>query len=155
SYAATERHAARIADVGARLVPYATTLSGPEPPPQFTARDFHRATEAALRETGHVLPQVLDGFAGDRPDLVLHDATMAWWGRLAAAAWEVPVVAGWPNLVGNRHWSMNRYIKVNPLHPRLLWNLWRGHPPARRPGLGAAPPGRAGGRPAQPVPSSL
>ena len=135
SYAATERHAARIADVGARLVPYATTLSGPEPPPQFTARDFHRATEAALRETGHVLPQVLDGFAGDRPDLVLHDATMAWWGRLAAAAWEVPVVAGWPNLVGNRHWSMNRYIKVNPLHPRLLWNLWRAHRLARRHGL--------------------
>ncbi|MGV0836625.1 macrolide family glycosyltransferase [Mycolicibacterium thermoresistibile] len=135
SYAASDAHAARIADVGARLVPYETTLTGPEAPPHFTARDFHRATDAALRETEHVLPQVISGFAGDRPDLVLHDATMAWWGRLAAATWNVPVVAGWPNLIGNRHWSLNRYVKVNPAHPRLLRTLWRAHRLARRYGL--------------------
>ncbi|MGV0578542.1 macrolide family glycosyltransferase [Mycolicibacterium elephantis] len=137
TYAATTEHSARVADVGARLVPYRSTMGGPEPPPQFTAEDFHRATHAALREAESVLPQVLSGFRGEEPDLVLHDATVAWWGRMAAAAWDVPVVACWPNFVGNRHWSLNRYVKINPAHPKLLLMLWRVHRVARRHGLTA------------------
>lgn len=131
SYAATAAHADRVADVGARLVPYRTTIAGAEPP-QFTARDMHHAAKVAFRETEYVLPQVLSGFRGDEPDLVLHDATMAWWGRLAAVTWSVPVVAGWPNLVGNRHWSLNRYVRLNPMHPKMLLALWRAHRLARR-----------------------
>lgn len=136
TYAATAAHAARIADVGAGLVPYRTTLSGrPGPPPQFTARDFHRAAEAALVESEDVAPQVLSGFRGDEPDVVVHDATMAWWGRLVAARWGVPAVACWPNFVGNRHWSLNRYVKANPLRPAMVRALWRVHRSARRHGL--------------------
>lgn len=137
TYAATAAHAARIADVGAGLVPYRTTLGAGPAPPQFTAGDFHHAVDAALRESESVLPQVLSGFCSDTPDVVLHDATMAWWGRLAAARWGVPVVACWPNLVGNRHWSLNRYVRINPLHPRMLRALWRVHRLARGDGLSA------------------
>ncbi|WNG87595.1 glycosyltransferase [Mycobacterium sp. ITM-2016-00317] len=138
SYAATTAHAGRVADAGARLVPYRTLMNDAGPPPQFTGQDFAHAMTVALDETEFVLPQVLSGFHGDDPDLVLHDATMAWWGRLAAASWSVPVVAGWPNLVGNRHWSMNRYVKVNPLRPKMLRALWRAQRLARRHGLNVA-----------------
>ncbi|EJZ05927.1 glycosyltransferase, MGT family protein, partial [Mycolicibacterium vaccae ATCC 25954] len=125
SYAATTAHAARVADTGAHLVPYRTLMDDAGPPPQFTGRDFAHAMTVALDEAEYVLPQVLSGFRDDAPNLVLHDATMAWWGRLAAATWSVPVVAGWPNLVGNRHWSMNRYVKVNFLQASMLRALWR------------------------------
>ncbi|KWX56666.1 macrolide family glycosyltransferase [Mycobacterium sp. NAZ190054] len=135
SYATTAEHAGRVSDVGARLLPYRTTLSGADHPPQFTARDMHHATDMALHEVNHVLPQVLSSFRGAEPDLVVHDATMAWWGRLAAASWGVPVVAGWPNFVGNKHWSLNRYVRLNPAHPKMLSVLWRAHRLARRHGL--------------------
>jgi MGT family glycosyltransferase len=138
SYAATTAHAARVADTGAHLVPYRTLMDDAGPPPQFTGRDFAHAMTVALDEAEYVLPQVLSGFRDDAPDLVLHDATMAWWGRLAAATWSVPVVAGWPNLVGNRHWSMNRYVKVNFLQASMLRALWRVQRLARRYGLNAA-----------------
>lgn len=138
SYAATTAHAARVADAGAHLVPYRTLMDDAGPPPQFTGRDFAHAMTVALDETEYVLPQLLSGFRDDTPDLVLHDATMAWWGRLAAATWSVPVVAGWPNLVGNRHWSMNRYVKVNFLQAPMLRALWRVQRLARRYGLNAA-----------------
>ncbi|ANI42868.1 macrolide family glycosyltransferase [Mycolicibacterium vaccae] len=138
SYAATTAHAARVADTGAHLVPYRTLMDDAGPPPQFTGRDFAHAMTVALDEAEYVLPQVLSGFRDDAPNLVLHDATMAWWGRLAAATWSVPVVAGWPNLVGNRHWSMNRYVKVNFLQASMLRALWRVQRLARRYGLNAA-----------------
>ncbi|MGV0713841.1 macrolide family glycosyltransferase [Mycolicibacterium sp. XJ662] len=149
TYAATSTHRARVTDVGAQLVPFRTTMAGSQPPPQFTARDFHRATHAALDEVEYVLPQVRSGFSGEEPDLVMHDATVAWWGRLAAADWGVPVVASWPNFVGNRHWSLNRYVKINPLNPRLLAALWRAHRIARRHGLTAANLLQAAGADAQ------
>ena len=135
TYAATEAHAAPIADVGAGLVSYTTTLTAGSGPPQFTARDFHRAADAALVECESVLPQVLSQFRGHEPDVVLYDATMAWWGRLAAAHWEARSVACSPNLVGNRHWSMNKYVKVSPVNPGLLRVLWKAHRLARRHGL--------------------
>jgi MGT family glycosyltransferase len=135
TYAATAAHAGRVADVGAELLAYRSTLTDGPGPPQFSARDFDRAIHAALDESEHVLPQAISGFCGDEPDAVVHDATMAWWGRLAATRWGVPAIASWPNLVGNRHWSLNRYVKMNPLHPRMLGVLWRAHRLARRDSL--------------------
>ncbi|MGE2734116.1 macrolide family glycosyltransferase [Mycolicibacterium vaccae] len=136
TYAATAAHAAAIADVGAEVVTYRTKLTDGAPP-QFSARDFPSALGSALTEAQSALAQVLPAFGADVPDLVVHDGTMAWWGRLAAARWQTPVVACWPNFVGNRHWSLNRYVKINPVDPRLLRMLWRTHRLARRYGLTA------------------
>lgn len=85
-------------------------------------REFTRAMGLLLDETTAMVPQ-LD--QAPRPDLVLHDGTLAWWGRNLAHRWGVPAVETWPNFVGNEHWSMNTYTKITPLSPRFLWQVLR------------------------------
>ncbi|HEU4323540.1 MAG TPA: macrolide family glycosyltransferase [Roseiflexaceae bacterium] len=135
SYAVTTSYADRISELGAKLVPYQTARADSGPPPQFTAKDFPRAMRGALREARFVLPQVIEGYRGGEPDVVVHDASIAWWGRIAAATWKAPVVPCWPNFVGNKHWSLNTYIKLNPFHPAFLFALWQASRLARPYGL--------------------
>lgn len=114
----------RMAATGARVVPMpsAWESAGLEDPPQMHGRHLIRAMGYLLEETRALVPLLV---AHPRPDLVLHDGPLAVWGRVLAHHWAVPSVEVWPNLVSNRHWSMNRYSKVNPLDPRFVVMMLR------------------------------
>ncbi|MEV4836392.1 macrolide family glycosyltransferase [Nonomuraea sp. NPDC049486] len=137
TYATTEEYAPRVAETGAEVVPFTSSweaLKG-RPAPQMHGREFIRATRMLLGETKTVLAQLGDG---ERPDLVVHDGPMAWWGRVLAHRWDVPSVETWPNLVGNEHWSMHlKYTTFNPLSPGFLLLFARLAAFLRREGLGA------------------
>ncbi len=123
SYWAPRMFADRIADTGARFEPVISTweqLDGE--PPQMHGKELIRAMGLLLDETKALLPALAEA---SPPDLVLHDGTLAWWGRILAHRWGVPTVETWPNFVSNRHWSMNAYAKINPVSPRFLWQVLR------------------------------
>jgi len=119
TYAAPTVLADRITETGAELVGYTSTFEKFREPPKFDRKDLGKAMAMNLRETQAVLPQVAESFV-DKPDLVVHDGPIGWWGGLLAARWGVPAVVSWPNLVGNEHWSMAKYLPFNPLSPRIL-----------------------------------
>ncbi|MBE2999294.1 glycosyl transferase [Nocardiopsis sp. HNM0947] len=119
-YAAPRPFADRIAATGAEYVPVTSTWEGSdEGVPQMHGRELVRAMGLLLEETRAAVDQ-LDGLAP--PDLVVHDGTLVWWGRILAHRWGVPSVETWPNFVGNRHWSMKSYVRLNPLSP-ALWRV--------------------------------
>jgi MGT family glycosyltransferase len=137
TYATTEEYAPRVAETGAEVVLFTSSWEAlrDRPAPQMHGREFVRATRMLLGETKAVLAQLGDG---ERPDLVVHDGPMAWWGRVLAHRWNVPSVETWPNLVGNEHWSMHlKYTTFNPLSPGFLLLLARLAAFMRRQGLGA------------------
>ncbi|MEU4422133.1 macrolide family glycosyltransferase [Actinoplanes sp. NPDC024001] len=120
TYATTTAYAERVAETGAEVVPVTSTWEGRGDieTPQMHGRDLVRAMNLLLTETKAMLAQ-LGG--AERPDLVVHDGTMCWWGRILAGRWQVPSVETWPNLVSNEHWSMARgYTTFNPLSPGFL-----------------------------------
>lgn len=94
----------------------------PDAIPQMHGREMVRAMGLLLDETKSMVEQLADL---PRPDLVVHDGTLAWWGRILAHRWGVPSVETWPNFVGNKHWNMNRYVRINPFGPRFLLTLLR------------------------------
>ncbi|GIE99445.1 macrolide family glycosyltransferase [Paractinoplanes rishiriensis] len=121
TYATTTAYAERVAGTGAEVVPVTSTWEGRGGDirtPQMHGKELVRAMKLLLIETKAMLAQ-LSGVA--RPDLVVHDGTMCWWGRILAGRWQVPSVETWPNLVSNEHWSMaQKYTTVNPLSPGFL-----------------------------------
>lgn len=130
TYAAPEPFADAITATGAHVIPLDSSWLRMENQraPQFHGRAFARASELALVETKHMMGQ-FDAMRWrgelDAPDLVVHDGPVAWWGRLLAHDWGVPAVENWPNLVSNRHWNMQQYIRMNPVDPVFLRFIWR------------------------------
>ncbi|MBR8743651.1 macrolide family glycosyltransferase [Nocardiopsis sp. MG754419] len=123
TFAAPEEFAARVTETGAEHVPTPTTWRGGGDAPQMHGRGFVRAVGLLLEEIRVVHASQVDRQA---PDLVVHDGTLAWWGRLLAHRWQVPAVENWPNLVSNEHWGMHQeYTKFNPMSPRFLLTLFR------------------------------
>lgn len=94
----------------------------PDAIPQMHGREMVRAMGLLLDETKSTVEQLADL---PRPDLVVHDGTLAWWGRILAHRWGVPAVETWPNFVGNKHWNMGRYVRINPVSPRFLLTMLR------------------------------
>lgn len=94
----------------------------PEAIPQMHGREMVRAMGLLLDETKAMVEQLADL---PRPDLVVHDGTLGWWGRILAHRWEVPSVETWPNFVGNKHWNMSEYVRINPFSPRFLLTMLR------------------------------
>ncbi len=95
SFAATRKAAPAVAAAGAILIEYDTSLDEDDTGiPRFSA---------LLREARLVLPALTQRYAASVPDLVVYDATMAWWGRLLAARWGVPAVPVWPGFVPREH----------------------------------------------------
>lgn len=90
--------------------------------PQMHGREMVRAMGLLLDETKSMVEQLADL---PPPDLVVHDGTLAWWGRILAHRWAVPSVETWPNLVGNKHWNMSSYVRLNPLSPTFLLTMLR------------------------------
>ncbi len=124
TYWAPRPFADRIAETGARFEPVTSTWEamGREEIPQMHGRELVRAMGMLLDETAALVPVLA---AAEPPDLVLHDGPLAWWGRVLAHRWELPSVETWPNLVGNRHWSMRAYARINPLSPQFLRTILR------------------------------
>jgi MGT family glycosyltransferase len=120
TYATTGPYAERVAETGAEVVPVTSTWEGGGGAdiPQFHGRELVRAMAVLLEETKSMLVQLHDA---ERPDIVVHDGTMGWWGRILARRWQVPSVETWPNLVSNEQWAMSqKYTTFNPLSPGFL-----------------------------------
>ncbi|NRQ38739.1 glycosyl transferase [Nonomuraea sp. NN258] len=119
TYATTAMFAEPVAETGAEVVPITSTWDGLDiKPPQMHGKELIGAMGLLLKETKAMLSQ-LD--RGERPDLVVHDGPLCWWGRILAGRWRVPSVEVWPNLVSNAHWSMStEYATLNPWSPRFL-----------------------------------
>lgn len=123
TYWAPQMFAERIIETGARFEPVTSTWEQLEGgPPQMHGKELIGAMGLLLDETAAMVPRLIHA---PPPDLVLHDGTLAWWGRVLAHHWDVSAVETWPNFVGNEHWSMNAYTKINPLSPRFLWQILR------------------------------
>lgn len=97
TYANDPSFRATVEAAGASLVPYTTTL-----PIHGTSADAWPEDPVAgqrlfLVEGRAALPQLREAYAGDTPDLVLHDTT-GFAGAVLAHEWGVPAVQLWPHL---------------------------------------------------------
>ncbi|WP_351224917.1 macrolide-inactivating glycosyltransferase [Streptomyces sp. NPDC002133] len=97
SYAIPPSFAEKIAATGAEPVLYTSTLPT-EDEPEAWGTELIDNIEPFLRDAIQALPQLAEAFAGDEPDLVLHDIT-SYAARVLAHRWGVPAVSLSPNLV--------------------------------------------------------
>lgn len=97
SYAIPASFADKVAATGAEPVIYTSVLPT-EDNPEDWGTELIDNIEPFLQDAVQVLPQLVEAFAGDEPDLVLHDIT-AYPARILAHRWGVPAVSLWPNLV--------------------------------------------------------
>lgn len=97
SYAIPAVFAEKVAATGAEPVIY-TSILPTEDDQDAWGNDLVDHLELFLADGMQALPQLIDAFAGDEPDLVLHDIT-AYPAPLLARRWNVPVIQLTPNLV--------------------------------------------------------
>ncbi|WP_037812774.1 macrolide-inactivating glycosyltransferase [Streptomyces sp. NRRL S-1022] len=98
TYAIPPAFAGKVADTGARPVPYTSTLPGPDADPEAWGSTLLDNVEPFLDDAIQALPQLAEAYAGDTPDLVLHDIT-SYPARVLAHRWGVPAISLSPNLV--------------------------------------------------------
>ncbi|MCY0934074.1 macrolide-inactivating glycosyltransferase [Streptomyces sp. H34-S4] len=97
SYAIPAGYADKIAETGATPVIWNSTLPT-EDDPEAWGTELIDNIEPFLDDAIQALPQLAAAFAGDEPDLVLHDIT-AYPAIALAHRWGVPAVSLSPNLV--------------------------------------------------------
>ncbi|MFG3497170.1 macrolide-inactivating glycosyltransferase [Streptomyces sp. NPDC047928] len=97
SYAIPASFAEQVAATGARPVIYTSTLPTDDDPDAW-GTELIDNLEPFLDDAIQALPQLAEAFAGDEPDLVLHDIT-SYPARVLAHRWGVPAVSLSPNLV--------------------------------------------------------
>lgn len=97
SYAIPPAFAEKVAATGAEPVLYTSTLPTDDEPEAW-GTELIDNIEPFLRDAIQALPQLAEAFAGDEPDLVLHDIT-SYPARVLAHRWGVPAVSLSPNLV--------------------------------------------------------
>lgn len=97
SYANDRAFRAVVEAAGATLVPYTTTLPIHGASADAWPEDPVEGQRIFLVEAQAALPQLREAFAGDTPDLVLHDTT-GFAGPVLAHEWGVPAVQLWPHL---------------------------------------------------------
>lgn len=97
SYAIPGSFAEKVAATGAEPVIYPSTLPTDEDPEAW-GTELIDNIEPFLNDAVQALPRLAEAFAGDEPDLVLHDIT-SYPARVLAHRWGVPAVSLWPNLV--------------------------------------------------------
>lgn len=97
SYAIPASFAEKVAATGAEPVIWTSTLPTDEDPEAW-GTELIDNIEPFLADAIQALPQLAEAFAGDEPDLVLHDIT-SYPARVLAHRWGVPAVSLWPNLV--------------------------------------------------------
>ncbi|MFI8237144.1 macrolide family glycosyltransferase [Streptomyces sp. NPDC085866] len=129
SYAVNARQGTEVEEAGATLVPYETTMrqtrnamNDLESVDRFTTGDFVQVLRGLVTETEALYPQLDQAFAGDRPDVLVHDGLSGWTGRLLAHNWGIPAVRSIPTMAANEHWSLGtdgEYAEFEPDHPGL------------------------------------
>ncbi|WP_251095400.1 macrolide-inactivating glycosyltransferase [Streptomyces sp. Caat 7-52] len=98
TYAIPPVFADKVAATGARPVPYTSTLPGPDADPEAWGSTLLDNVEPFLEDAIQALPQLIAAYAGDTPDLVLHDIA-SYPARVLAHRWGVPAISLSPNLV--------------------------------------------------------
>nr|WP_281278215.1 macrolide-inactivating glycosyltransferase [Streptomyces spongiicola] len=97
SYAIPPSFAGKVAATGAEPVLWNSTLPTDDEPDRWGTEPVDHL-ELFLGDAIQALPQLAEAFAGDEPDLVLHDIT-SYPARVLARRWGVPAVSLSPNLV--------------------------------------------------------
>lgn len=98
TYAIPPLFAGTVAETGAEVKPWNSTLPGPDDDPAAWGTELLDHVELFLSDAIQALPQLIDAYDGDQPDLVLHDIT-AYPARVLAHRWGVPAISLSPNLV--------------------------------------------------------
>ncbi len=98
TYAIPPVFAEKVAGTGAEVKPWHSTLPTPDDDPSAWGSTLLDNVEPFLADAIQALPQLIDAYDGDEPDLVLHDIT-AYPARVLAHRWGVPALSLSPNLV--------------------------------------------------------
>ncbi len=98
TYAIPPLLAGKVAETGAEVKPWNSTLPGPDDDPSAWGSELLDHVELFLDDAVQALPQLAEAYDGDAPDLVLHDIT-AYPARVLAHRWGVPAISLSPNLV--------------------------------------------------------
>lgn len=98
TYAIPPVFADKVAETGAEVKPWHSTLPSPDDDPSAWGSTLLDHVERFLDDAVQALPQLAEAYAGDEPDLVLHDIT-SYPARVLAHRWGVPAVSLSPNLV--------------------------------------------------------
>ncbi len=98
TYAIPPMFAEKVAETGAEVKLWNSTLPGPDDDPAAWGTTLLDNVEPFLADAIQALPQLIEAYQGDEPDLVLHDIT-SYPARVLAHRWGVPAVSLSPNLV--------------------------------------------------------
>ncbi|WP_320776920.1 macrolide-inactivating glycosyltransferase [Streptomyces sp. CRN 30] len=98
TYAIPPLFAEKVAETGAEPKLWNSTLPGPDAPPEAWGTTLLDNVEPFLADAIQALPQLIEAYEGDEPDLVLHDIT-SYPARVLAHRWGVPAISLSPNLV--------------------------------------------------------
>ncbi|MGW8062598.1 macrolide-inactivating glycosyltransferase [Streptomyces ziwulingensis] len=98
TYAIPPLFAEKVAGTGAEPKLWNSTLPGPDADPEAWGTTLLDNVEPFLDDAIQALPQLVEAYEGDEPDLVLHDIT-SYPARVLAHRWGVPAVSLSPNLV--------------------------------------------------------
>ncbi|KOG31227.1 glycosyl transferase [Streptomyces resistomycificus] len=98
TYAIPPVFAGKVAEAGAEVKLWNSTLPSPDDDPQAWGTTLLDNVEPFLADAIQALPQLIEAYEGDEPDLVLHDIT-SYPARVLAHRWGVPAVSLSPNLV--------------------------------------------------------
>ncbi|MFG2129954.1 glycosyltransferase [Streptomyces sp. NPDC048751] len=98
TYAIPPLFADKIAATGAEVKLWNSTLPKPDDDPSAWGSTLLDNVEPFLRDAIQALPQLIEAYEGDEPDLVLQDIT-AYPARVLAHRWGVPAISLSPNLV--------------------------------------------------------
>ncbi|PZH16762.1 glycosyl transferase [Streptomyces sp. NTH33] len=98
TYAIPPVFADKVAETGAEVKPWHSTLPSPDDDPSAWGTTLLDNVEPFLNDAIQALPQLIEAYADDEPDLVLYDIT-SYPARVLAHRWGVPAVSLSPNLV--------------------------------------------------------
>ncbi|BCL26876.1 macrolide-inactivating glycosyltransferase [Streptomyces aurantiacus] len=98
TYAIPPVFAGKVAETGAEPKLWQSTLPSPDDDPEAWGSTLLDNVEPFLDDAVQALPQLIEAYEGDEPDLVLHDIT-SYPARVLAHRWGVPAVSLSPNLV--------------------------------------------------------
>ncbi len=98
TYAIPPVFADKVAETGAEVKLWNSTLPTPDDDPSAWGTTLLDNVEPFLNDAIQALPQLIEAYAGDEPDLVLHDIT-SYPARVLAHRWGVPAISLSPNLV--------------------------------------------------------
>ncbi len=98
TYAIPPAFAEKVAETGAEPKQWTSTLPGPEVDPEAWGTTLLDNVEPFLDDAIQALPQLVEAYEGDEPDLILHDIA-SYPARVLGHRWGVPVVSLSPCMV--------------------------------------------------------